>query len=145
MLIAIVAFALLIGQLPPPAYEPPSFAGCSMAHGFVIGEAPLFPGTVEICKCDGKTVVALNQIRGLPPDSKPATRSHFSPDTGAGEQLMGCRGVDENYDGTIAVTTSSAPGSKPQLRRAWKADIDKWQFVPTPATNLVCNRGLTVN
>ena len=26
-----------------------------------------------------------------------------------------------------------------------KADIDKWQFVPTPATNLVCNRGLTVN
>jgi len=139
----IIAIAVFIALQPPPPYEPPDFAGCSLAHGFVIGEAPLFPGTVEIWKCEGETIVALNQIQGLAPNSGPVTRSHFSPETGPGEQLMGCRGHDENYDGTVAVT-ANAGGAKPQLRRAWKADIEKWEFVRTPPANLVCNRGLTV-
>ena len=114
-----------------------------MAHGFVIGEAPEFPGSVEIWKCPTQTLVMLNQMQGLGDDRKPVTRSHFSPEAGPGEQLMGCRGHDENYDGTIAITANMG-SAKPQLRRAWKADIEKWEFVSTSATDLVCNRGLTV-
>ena len=144
MSLVIIAIAAFIALMPPPPYGPPNLAGCSMAHGFVIGEAPEFPGTVEIWKCDGKTIVALNQIQGLAPNAEPVTRSHFSPETGPGEQLMGCRGSDENYDGTIGVTTNVA-GAKPQLQRAWKADIEKWTFVKTSPAGLVCNRGLTVN
>jgi len=140
IIIAIVAF---IALMPPAPYAPPDLAGCSMAHGFVIGEAPEFPGTVEIWKCPDQTVVTLNQMQGVFPDAKPVTRSHFSPEAGPGEQLMGCRGNDENYDGTVAVT-ASAEGAKPQLRRAWKADIEKWEFVKTSPTGLICNRGLTV-
>ena len=139
----IIAIAILIAQLPPPPYAPPDLAGCSMAHGFVIGEAPEFPGSVEIWKCPEQTLVTLNQMQGVFPDAKPVTRSHFSPEASPGEQLMGCRGHDENYDGTVAITVNAA-GAKPQLRRAWKADIEKWQFVSTPTTNLICNRGLTV-
>lgn len=141
--VLIIAIAAFIVLLPPPPYSPPDLSGCSMAHGFVIGEAPEFPGTVEIWKCSGQTVVTLNQMQGLAPDTRPVTRSHFSPETGPGEQLMGCRGHNENYDGTLAVT-ASAGGAKPPLRRAWKADIGKWAFVSIPPTDLVCNRGLTV-
>lgn len=134
-----VAFVAL---LPPAPYAPPELAACTMAHGFVIGEAPPFPGTVEIWNCSGKTVVTLNQAWGLPPDTPPVTRSHFIPQTAPGERLMGCRGVDENYDGTVAISTGTV-GGKAQLRQAWTADIEKWAFVPNSKTNLVCNRGLT--
>jgi hypothetical protein len=144
MILLIIVVAAVIAFSPPPPYAPPDLAGCSMAHGFVIGEAPEFPGSVEIWKCPRQTVVTLNQMQGLGDDRKPVTRSHFSPDAAPGEQLMGCRGQDENYDGTVAVRIG-AGGGKPQLRRAWKADVEKWAFVGIPPVNLVCNRGLTVN
>ena len=140
LVIALVAFFAL---LPPEPYAPPDLAACSMAHGFVIGEAPPFPGTVEIWNCSGKTVVTLNQAQGSQPDAGPVTRSHFTPQTGPGERLMGCRGNDENYDGTVAIATGTV-GGKAQLRQAWTADIEKWAFVPNAKTDLVCNRGLTV-
>ena len=130
--------------MPTPPYAPPDLAQCSMAHGFVIGEAPEFPGSVEIWKCPTQTLVMLNQMQGLGDDRKPVTRSHFSPEAGPGEQLMGCRGRDENYDGTVALN-ANAGGGKPQLRRAWKADLEKWEFVSVTPVELVCNRGLTVN
>jgi hypothetical protein len=142
--LAIIIIAAFIALMPPPPYAPPDLAGCSMAHGFVIGEAPEFPGSVEIWKCPGQTMVTLNQMQGVWPNSQPVTRSHFSPEAGPGERLMGCRGHDENFDGTVALT-AGVSGAKPQLRRAWKADMNKWEFVSTSTTDLVCNRGLTVN
>jgi hypothetical protein len=140
----IVAVALVVALLPPAPYAPPNLSDCSLAHGFVIGEAPDFRGSIEIWNCAGKTVVTLNQIRGLPPDTTgPLTRSHFSPETGPGEHLMGCRGSQENFDGTVAVT-GGADDADPKVRRAWQADTEKWAFVPSLRTDLVCKRGLTV-
>jgi hypothetical protein len=141
MVIAILAVALLIASLP---YSPPNLAGCSLAHGFVIGEAPRFSGMVEIWDCYGRTLVTLNQIRDLPAGSEPVTRYHFIPSPGPGERLMGCRGNEETFDGTVAIAKSDG-GNRPELRRAWKADTGKWQFVAGAPTDLVCNRGLTVN
>lgn len=142
MSIFIIVIAAFVALMPPPPYAPPDLAHCSLAHGFVIGEAPEFPGTVGIWKCPEQTVVTLNQMQGVGSDSRPVIRSHFSPQAGPGEQLMGCRGRDENFDGSVAIAGGVA-GAKPQLRRAWKADLDKWEFVGTTADGLVCNRGLT--
>ena len=144
MLLAILAVALLIAVSPPPPYAPPNLAGCSLAHGFVIGEAPSLSGMVEIWDCSGRTIVTLNQIRDLPAEGAPVTRYHFSLSPGPGERLMGCRGEDENFDGTIAIASADG-GNRPELRQAWKADTEKWQFVPGMRTGLICNRGLTVN
>ena len=144
MIFAILAFALLIAVSPPPPYAPPDLSGCSLAHGFVIGEAPAVSGMVEIWDCSGRTIVALNQIRDLPPGSGPVTRYHFSPSPAPGERLMGCRGEDENFDGTLAITSADG-GNRMELRQVWKADTEKWQFVPGMRTGLICNRGLTTN
>ena len=140
----IIAVALFIALSPPAPYVPPDLGACSMAHGFVIGEAPPFPGTVEIWKCSGQTVVTLNQKQGMAPEDRPMTRSHFKPEAGPGERLMGCRGQDENYDGTVALV-AGAGSADPQLQRAWKADMEKWVFVPVSPRGLICNRGLTVD
>lgn len=144
MIFAIIAVALLIAVSPPPPYAPPDLAGCTLAHGFVIGEAPTISGMVEIWDCSGRTIVTLNQIRDLPAGGGPVTRYHFSPSPGPGESLMGCRGKDENFDGTLAITSVDGD-NRPELRQAWKADTDKWQFVPSVRTGLICNRGLTAN
>lgn len=141
----LVIFALvLIVVASPPTCALPSPDGCSLAHGFVIGNMPFSPGTIEIWNCSGKTVVTLNQIRDLPEDNGPVTRNHFCPDLGPGERLMGCRGEDENFDGTVAITSASG-GNRPELREAWSADTGQWKFVPSTRTDLICNRGLTVD
>lgn len=141
----LVIFALvLIVVASPPTCALPNPDGCSLAHGFVIGTAPFAPGTIEIWNCSGKTVVTLNQVRDLPEGNGPITRNHFCPKLGPGERLMGCRGEDENFDGTVAITSASA-GDRPQLREAWLADTGQWKFVPSTRTDLICNRGLTVD
>ena len=142
MLIAFLAIVLVIAVQPPPCGLPDREA-CSLAHGFVIGEAPFLSGNIEIWNCRGRTIVALNQIRGLPADSGPVTRAYFCPDVGSGERLMGCRGENENFDGTVAIA-DAAGGNRPKLRKAWEADTANWKFLPTDAADLVCNRGLAV-
>jgi hypothetical protein len=143
MFLVIFALALIV-VASPPTCALPSPGGCSLAHGFVIGDAPFFKGAIEIWNCSGKTVVTLNQVRDLPEGKGPVTRNHFCPELRQGERLMGCRGEDENFDGTVAITSASA-GSRPELREAWMADIGQWKFVPSKRTDLVCNRGLTVD
>lgn len=143
MFIFIFALALIV-VVTPPACPPPDPGRCSLAHGFVIGDAPFFTGAIEIWNCSGRTVVALNQIRDLPEGSGPVTRNYFCPELGPGERLMGCRGEAENFDGTVAITNASG-GDRPQLREAWLADTGQWKFVPGARTGLVCNRGLTAD
>lgn len=144
MIIAIIVIAVIVAMMPPAPYIPPDLARCSMAHGFVIGEAPDFSGSVEIWKCPSSTLVTLNQLQVEGAERRAVTRSHFSPVAGPGEQLRGCRGTDENFDGSVAFVTSSGSG-KPRLQRAWKADLEKWQFVGIATDGLTCNRGLTVD
>ncbi|MDK9704389.1 MAG: hypothetical protein OEL20_14740 [Sulfuritalea sp.] len=143
MFIVIFALALIIVSSPSPCALPIP-GGCSLAHGFVIGNAPYFPGTIEIWNCAGKTIVTLNQVRDLPEGTGPVTRNHFCPELRPGERLMGCRGEDENFDGTVAITSASG-GGRPDLREAWLADTGQWKFVPAMRTDLICNRGLTAN
>lgn len=143
MFILIFALALIV-VASPPACGLPNPGDCSLAHGFVIGNAPFSPGTIEIWNCSGKTIVTLNQNRDQPEGSGPVTRNHFCPELGSDERLMGCRGEDENFDGTVAIT-SVAGGKRPELRKAWLADTGQWKFVPSTRTDLVCNRGLTVD
>ncbi len=143
MFLVIFALALIV-VASPPTCALPSPEGCSLAHGFVIGTAPFSPGTIEIWNCSGKTIVTLNQIRDLPEGNGPVTRNHFCPELGPGERLMGCRGEDENFDGTVAITGASG-GDRPELREAWAADTGQWKFVPSARTGLICNRGLTAN
>lgn len=143
MFIVIFALALIVA-VSPPSCALPDPGGCSLAHGFVIGEAPFFPGSIEIWNCSGKTVATLNQIRDLPDGSGPVVRSHFCPELGPNERLMGCRGEDENFDGTVAIT-SVAGGNRPELRQTWSADTGQWKFVPSARTGLICNRGLTAD
>lgn len=141
----IVIFALvLIVAASPPTCALPSPGGCSLAHGFVIGDSPFSPGTIEIWNCAGKTIVTLNQVRDLPEGTGPVTRNHFCPELGPSERLMGCRGEDENFDGTVAITSASG-GDRPELREAWSADTEQWKFVPGMRADLICNRGLTVD
>jgi hypothetical protein len=145
LLIVIAAFSLgyAYRQTPQP-YVPPDLAQCQLAHGFVIGEPPFNPGAVEIWKCRGRVVVTLNELQGLWPNRYPETRSHLTTEAGPGEEVVGCRGFDENYPGIVAVA-SGAGTQQEILRRAWRADLEKWQFVRTPTADLVCNRGLTVD
>ena len=86
----------------------------------------------------------LNQVRGREPGSGPLPRAFFCPELASGERLMGCRGGDENFDGTIAIA-SGAGGNRPELRSAWVADTDEWKFVPGKRDDWICNRGLTAN
>jgi len=143
MILAIAAITALYFIARPAPYVPPNLAGCSLAHGFVIGDTPDYPATVEIWKCAGQTVTTLNEVQGLPPNIRRQTRSHLEQEALPGEQLVGCRGQDENYDGTVALAAGPLAPT-PQLVRAWKADIGKWQFIATPTWGLVCNRGLSV-
>ena len=136
-----ILVAVIVGFVatrPPPPYVPPDLSACKLAHGFVIGDAPPFPGAIEIYRCSGQTVVTLEQMQ---PERE--IRTHFTPAAGRGEQLMGCRGHDENYDGIVALAASAGQPDQ-KIRRAWKADVEKWAFVSTPTTGIVCNRGLTV-
>jgi len=143
MFIVILALALIVAA-SPPACPLPGPGGCSLAHGFVIGDTPFFQGTIEIWNCSGKAIVTLNQVRDLPEGAGPVIRNHFCPELGPDERLMGCRGEDENFDGTVAITSASG-GDRPELRKAWFADTGQWKFVASTRTDLVCNRGLTVD
>lgn len=144
MFIAILALALMV-VASPPSCALPSPDDCSLAHGFVIGASPFSPGTIEIWNCSGKTTITLNQVRDLPEGHDgPVTRNFFCPKLGSDERLMGCRGEDENFDGTVAITSASA-GNRPELRQAWTADTGQWKFVPSTRTDLICNRGLALD
>jgi hypothetical protein len=136
-LLALGGCASLRGIWP---YEEPDLAKCSLEHGFVIGEGP---GTVELWTCEGRPLVTLNEIEHRGNERKTVTRNHFYPSLGQGERLMGCRGRDENFDGTIAL--ASGPTFEPELKRAWKADLKKWSWARTSPAGLVCNRGLAIN
>jgi hypothetical protein len=141
----IIFFALAwIAAGSQPVCVLPDRESCTLAHGFVIGEMPFSPGTIEIWYCSGKTIVALKQARDLPEGNGPTIRNFFCPALGADERLMGCRGETENFDGTVAIA-GTAGGARPELREAWLADTVQWKFVPTSRDDLICNRGLTVN
>jgi hypothetical protein len=143
MFIVVLALVLIVAA-SPPACPLPTPDACALAHGFVIGTTPFSPGTIEIWNCSGKTIVTLNQVRDLPEGTGPTVRNHFCPQLGSDERLMGCRGEDENFDGTVAIT-SVAESKRLELRKAWMADTGQWKFVPSTRTDLVCNRGLTVD
>lgn len=138
-LLVISAIAVLGQRQPPPV----DLATCELAHGFVIGEAPPFAGAVEILRCPSSTVATLIEMRGEWPNHKRVTRGQLRPQPGPGEELMGCRGLGDSFDGTVAIATPAE--GWPQVRLAWKADLAKWEFAPTSIVGLVCNRGRAVN
>ena len=135
-----ISTAAFLSQRPPPSVD---LATCELTHGFLIGEAPPFQGAVEILKCPSRTVATLVQMQGEWPNHTRVTRSRFSPEPGPGELLMGCRGEDDNFDGTVAIAAMAE--GKPQVRLAWKANLTKWEFAPVSIAGLVCNPGRALN